>query len=402
MGNLKNKTLLIVSQNYATFVKDQVECLAPFYKHIYVLAVTRPIAEISNYLPLHSLKPFRKKVKINLFGLPHNVTVFTTPLNYLPFKKWYKKVGDLHLKMVRKVIRQNKIKCDLIHCHFTYSSGYVGEQLKREHGVPLLITGHGFDVYDLPFRDSFWRDKIFGILKAAGRIITVSKKNLSCIREIGVNTPVDLIPNGYQEGIFYPLDKAGSRQTLQLSASEPIIVSVGNLIAIKGHRYLIEAMAELVKHQDDLRCYIIGSGGLRTQLEKQIVKSGLGKNVFLIGSLAHDKIGAWINAADLFVLPSLNEGNPTVLFESLACGCPFIGADVGGVAEIVTDEKLGYLFQPGNGKNMAEVIGTALTTKWDRSYIVNYSKRYSWDSIVKEILKSHGKVLAADLSDGGE
>jgi glycosyltransferase involved in cell wall biosynthesis len=402
MDSLRDKTLLIVSQNYATFVKDQVECLAPFYKQINVLAVTRPIAEISNYLPLHSLKPFRKRVKINLSGLPHNVTVFTTPLNYLPFKGWYEKVGALHLKMARKVIRKNKLHFDLIHCHFTYSSGYVGEQLKREYDVPLLITGHGFDVYDLPFRDSFWRDKVSAILKAADRIITVSKKNLSCIRKIGVDTPVDLIPNGYQKNIFYPLGKVESRQTLELPVSVQVIVSVGNLIAIKGHQYLIEAMAELVMHQNDLRCYIIGSGGLRTQLEKQIAKSGLGKNVFLVGSLEHYQIAPWISAADLFVLPSLNEGNPTVLFESLACGCPFIGADVGGVAEIVTDEKLGYLFQPGNVKDMVEVISTALTAEWDRSYIVDHSKSYSWDSIVGEIIKRHCKVLAADLSEEGE
>ncbi|HID70604.1 MAG TPA: glycosyltransferase family 4 protein [Desulfobacterales bacterium] len=402
MENLRDKTLLIVSQNYASFVKDQVECLASFYKHIYVLAVTRPIAEISNFLPLHSLKPFRKKVKINVEGLPENVTVFPTPLTYLPGKSSYKKVGKLHLKVVERLIEKHDLQFDIVHCHFTYSSGYVGEQLKKEFHIPLIITAHGFDVYDLPFRDSFWQDRVANTLESADRIITVSKKNITCIRKIGVQIPVDLIPNGYQKQNFFPMDKKSSRETLQLLEQSKIIVSVGNLVAIKGHRYLIEAMAQLVKLQDNLRCYIIGSGGLRKKLERQIDDNGLGGNVFLIGSIKHTEIAPWLSAADMFVLPSLNEGNPTVLFESLACACPFIGADVGGVSEIVIDEKLGYLFQPGNVKDMADVIGKALSIKWDRSYIADHSQRYSWECIAKEIVKTHSTAFDSYLLQEGK
>ena len=393
MGVTNGKTLLIVSQNYASFVKDQVECLAPFYNKIVVLAVTRPIAEISNFLPLHSLKPFRKKVKINIKRLPENVTVFTTPLNYLPTKSSYKKVGDLHLKVVRRVIKKNNIHFDIIHCHFSYSSGYVGEQLKKAFDIPLIITAHGFDVYDLPFRDSFWNNKIARTLRSADRIITVSRKNKACIRRLKVNTPVDLVPNGFQEELFYPTDKMKARNELGLSGHKKIIVTVGNLIKIKGHRYLVEALASLHSQGEKPLCYIIGSGGCKKKLEQQIETLGLQEMVFLVGALRHDKIVTWLNAADLFVLPSLNEGNPTVLFEALACGCPFIGADVGGVAEIIDDDKLGYLFQPGNVKDMTEVLGKALANDWEREIIIEKAQNYSWDRLAEEIMKSHIKVL---------
>jgi len=69
---LKDKKLLVVSQNYATFVKDQIDILAAEFKHVHVLPVYRPIAELSNFLPLDALKPFRKKEKINLTNLPDN------------------------------------------------------------------------------------------------------------------------------------------------------------------------------------------------------------------------------------------------------------------------------------------------------------------------------------------
>lgn len=402
VDSLKDKTLLLISQNYAAFVKDQVECLASCYRHIHVLAVTRPIAEVSNFLPLHSLKPFRKKIKINLSDLPENVSVFTTPLNYFPINSCYKKVGDLHLKAVRKVLAKNDISFDIIHCHFTYSSGYVGACLKNEYRVPLLITGHGFDVYDLPFRDTFWQTLVANTLKAADRIITVSRKNVSCIRKIGVKTPVDLLPNGYQKNIFFPLEKAFCRKKLNLPKTDQTVVSVGNLIAVKGHTYLIAAMAELVKQNKSLRCYIIGSGGLKKKLERQIAECDLSQNVFLVGTLPHSELVCWLNAADVFVLPSLKEGNPTVLFESLACGCPFVGADVGGVAEIVNDEKLGYLFQPGNVMDMANSMRIALSKEWDKSCIIDYAQTYSWDCITAEIVKSHGKAFRSCFLYEGE
>ncbi len=395
MENLRNQVLLVVSQNYASFVKDQVECIAPYFKHVYVLAVTRPVAEISNFLPLHSLKPFRKKVKINLSDLPENVTVITTPLHYLPLSYWYKKVGEQHLRAVRKTIEKKDISFDIIHCHFTYSSGYVGERLKAEFQVPLIVTAHGFDIYDLPFRNTFWQEKVAATLNAADRVITVSANNVKCIRKLGVETPVDLIPNGYQKKLFYPLEKVKSRQTLQLPEGGKIIVSVGNLITVKGHTYLIEAMSGLVKRQKDLLCYIIGGGGCRKQLELQIHKLGLEGKVVLMGTLNHKEINLWLSAADMFVLPSLNEGNPTVLFESLACGCPFIGARVGGVSEIVDDDKLGYLFEPGNVKDMGVIIGKALTKKWDKSYIIEKSQPYSWECISAEIVESYNAAFGA-------
>ncbi len=389
----KEKTLLIVSQNYATFVKDQVECLAPFFRHIHVLAVTRPIAEISNFLPIQSLKPFRKKCKINLEGLPENVTVFSTPLNYFPLKIWYKNVGDLHLQVARRLIAKHDIHFDIIHCHFAYSSGYVGEKLKEKFSVPLIITAHGFDVYDLPFRDAFWKKRIRQTLESADRIITVSKKNKACIRRLKVKTPVDLIPNGFQEELFYPMDKMEARIELGLSEHKKIIVTVGNLITIKGHNYLIDALVSLLSQGEKPLCYIIGSGGLKTKLKQQIKKLGLQETVFLVGALRHDEIVTWLNAADLFVLPSLNEGNPTVLFEALACGCPFVGADVGGVSEIIVDDKLGYLFQPGNVKDMTEVLGGALARVWESEVILEKAQNYSWGRLAEEIIKCHRKIL---------
>lgn len=392
-GDLGKKTLLIIAQGYSTFTKNQIECIAPFFKHIYVLPVWRPIAELSNIFPFDSLKPFRKKVKIDVSNLPGNITVIPTPLNFLPLKSWYKRIGDTHLKIVLKILKKQRVQFDIIHCHFTYSSGYVGSKLKKLFHVPLVITAHGFDIYDLPFRDTYWQEKILDVLKGADRIITVSTHNIKCIERLGVKGSVELIPNGYNKDLFFPLKKSQVRLALNLPQDKKIIVTVGNLVEVKGQKYLIDSVAKLIRQHENLLCIIVGNGALRKELQEQINQLGLEAYIQLKGEVAHEKICQWINACDLFVLPSLKEGNPTVLFECLGCGHPFIGSAVGGVPEIISDKRLGLLFRPGDVDDMEKVISQGLTTEWDHSFIMNSSRSYTWNEIAKKIVKVYKQLL---------
>ena len=127
----QDKNLLIISPVYNFFVKDQVDLLSHFFHKIYVLVALNPIAEISNFLPINYLKRFRKKTMICLDDKPENVIVIPTSLLYAPTDYHYKQLGHKHFKIVENIINKNKIKFDLIHSHFTWSSGYVGAKLKE-------------------------------------------------------------------------------------------------------------------------------------------------------------------------------------------------------------------------------------------------------------------------------
>ena len=129
--------------------------------------------------------------------------------------------------------------------------------------------------------------------------------------------------------------RQSARRTLGLPPDRKILLAVGNLVEVKGHRYLVEAMAEVVKERQDVLCVIVGSGPLRGRLERQVRALGLEEHVRFVGGKPHEEIPIWMNACDVFVLPSLNEGNPTVMFECLGSWRPFVGRDVGGVREII-------------------------------------------------------------------
>ena len=113
----------------------------------------------------------------------------------------------------------------------------------------------------------------------------------------------------------------------------------------------------------------------------------------LAGGKPHDEIPVWLNACDLFVLPSLSEGNPTVMFEAFGCGKPFVGTRVGGVPEVITSNEYGLLVDPANPDDLAEKILMALDREWNREAILACSERYTWENITKEIVSVYDQVL---------
>jgi glycosyltransferase involved in cell wall biosynthesis len=384
--------LLEVCHSFANFQKDSIESTSKYLKSVNVLVRTNPFAEFSNYLPTSRFERFKKSNKIDPSDKPENIKISPTPIWYLPMEKSYMALGEKHYKKVRRVVEKEKLAFDLIHAHFTWTAGYAGARLKEEYGIPFVVTAHGYDIYDLPFRNDEWRKRIEFVLNGADHIITVSNSNQVCIRKLDVSTPVTVIPNGYRADLFHPLDQSECRKILKLPTDKKIILTVGNLEPVKGQKYLIEALKEIDSKRKDVLLVIVGSGKLKKVLEQQIRSLGLEGNVILAGSKSHDEIPIWINASDVFVLSSLKEGNPTVMFESLGCGKPFIGTNVGGMPEIIRSEKYGLIAEPGNFSDLADKILLSIEREWDRETILSYATNYSWENIGKEIVSVYRRV----------
>ena len=175
--------------------------------------------------------------------------------------------------------------------------------------------------------------------------------------------------------------------------NKKIILNVANLVPIKGHRYLIEAMKNIIKVRDDAMLIIVGDGPLKKELENQIKKLGLDEYIKLVGAKPHDKIPVWMNAADLFVLPSLSEGNPTVMFEALGVGLSFVGTAVGGVPEIITSEDYGLLCPPADPECLAKKILIALEKDWDREKIRKYAEQFTWEEIARKTFEVYNGIV---------
>ena len=98
-------------------------------------------------------------------------------------------------------------------------------------------------------------------------------------------------------------------------------------------------------------------------------------------------------------MSSINEGVPTVLFEAMACGKPFVGTDVGGIPEIISDDRLGILMKPGDPAALAEAINKALDRDWDAEYILRYAEQFTWENIATRTTEVYKAALGGIHSD---
>lgn len=392
-----NNNLLIIGNTYRAILKDVTEAYSNHFDNIYFLVRYNPFTEIYNMIPINCrlknyLKPITKNSLIDLSNKQKNIEVIPTPIFYLPTDSSYKNLGEKHFKVAERTIKNNNVKFDLIHSHFLWSAGYVGAKLKEKYNVPFVVTAHGYDIYDLPFRDDDWKKKIEYVLNAADYIITVSESNLKCIGQLDIKVPIKVIPNGFNKKLFYPRDSINCRDVLNLPQDKKIILTAGSLIEIKGHKYLVDAIGEVIKHRKDVICIIIGDGELENKLQKQIRKAGLQNYIMLTGGKPHNEIPIWMNACNVFVLPSLKESFGVVQIEAMACGKPIVSTKNGGSEEIISNECLGYLIEPENSNELALGLLAAINKEWNVEKIVEHTKRYDWDIIVNDIIDIYKKI----------
>lgn len=389
---MREKSLLIISNGFPNrddsyiggiFVKEQVRYLKNFFKNVSVIS---PVAYGMGILRSTSSTDYAYE-GIKVF-FPRYLNV---PLFYSHGRSFW---VSLEMKAILSVIERENIPFDVIHAHMTWPSGAVAAKLKKRFDVPLVITEHtSATFYDAAkTKDSCWKRTF----KAADAIVRVKEGDNSLFEELGVSLKkVNAIPNGFDHEKFYPIPSHDCRKKLNLPEDRKIVLNVGNLYdPVKGHRIFIKAISQVVESREDVLGIIVGSGKLEAEILEYIKELHLGDHVRLVGSKPHDQIPFWINACDVFVLPSLNEGNPTVMFEVLGCGKPFVGTKVGGVPEVIISEDYGLLVEPGDPDALAEQIILALKKEWDREAILKYSNRYNWENIGGEIADVYTKILS--------
>lgn len=348
---LNDKNLLVISSYYpdkenkmilGVFVKNQLEYIRKIFKRVDVIALVAYIPKI-----LTTFGPIKHRK--NQLGLKdynyNNVHVHfiyypTFPTKF--FRKYGKKAA---LFLTKRYIKKNNIKFDIIHAHFTHPSGYVATKIKEEHQKPVILTVHEGDILlndeihnKDPLLEFSWMN--------SDVIIRVNKKDIPKL--IKFNKNIISIPNGFDDKTFRPLNKKTCRKRLGISFDKKVIFSVGILTEQKGMTYSIEAMESVIKKAKNVIYFIGGSGPSKESLQHQINESRLQNYVKLIGFVPEELMPIWMNSCDIFLLPSLQEGNPTVMFEALGCGKPYVGTNVGGVSEIIVNNNLGLLVKPKN------------------------------------------------------
>ncbi len=274
---------------------------------------------------------------------------------------------------------------DVIHAHMLVPDGWAAARVGGRLGVPVLATAHRADVLDVPARGGRQRSQVQEAVAWVDQIVAVSRAMRAACEDLATpQRPVAVVPNGADTRVFFPRDRADARRRLGLPLDGRIISFVGVLTPRKGIDTLFEAMGLLARDPEGAPLLTVaGIGELRDTLEARARALGVDDRIRFAGKVAHDDVALWMAAGDVFCLPSLSEGLPTVVCEAMACGRAVVATAVDGTPEIVDDGATGLLVPPRDAGALAAALrrllgDDALRARFEAEALARATTTYTW------------------------
>jgi glycosyltransferase involved in cell wall biosynthesis len=236
--------------------------------------------------------------------------------------------------------------------------------------------------------------------KEATLIVTISKYSVEKIKHhYGIDaSKVRIVPNGVDIEKFKPtLDTQATKTQFGLG-NEPCVLFVGSLIQRKGLPFLVEAAKKILSEHSTTKFLIVGEGPLKSQLVASLEIARLSGNFKFLSNVSEDQLPAIYNCADVFVLPSIQEGQGIVLLEAQASGKPVVAFDAGGVKEAVRDGETGFLAKRGDIDALADALLKLLFDKTLREKMgINgrrfVSENFTWQICADKMLTVYREAL---------
>lgn len=262
------------------------------------------------------------------------------------------------MRRLSRLVRN--LRPELIHAHLAYAAIW-GSLIARRHRVPFVASLHIPPSHAGGLRESIrQRLMVFLLNRFSARVVVVShalghewerSTSLDGSKIAIVHNGIDLEPG--------PMETDGSiRQELGIGSQASVIATVAVLRRDKGIDTLLRAAREVLDRRGDCILVVVGDGPMSDEWKRMANDLGISRSVRWTGF--RRDVAAILAEADLFVLPTLRDAFPTVLLEAFAAGVPVIASEVGGVPEIVEDERTGLLVPPGDEKALADAIDRAL------------------------------------------
>ena len=302
---------------------------------------------------------------------------------------------NFYAKQIALYAREHSI--DMVHNNT--AAVLEGIYLKRKLKLPLIWHVH--EIIVKPKAISDFINMLMG--RYADKIVTVSQAVANHIKQSPFikDSQVEVIYNGVDNAVYYPMDASSIREKFDIAQDALVIGMIGRVNAIKGQNDFIEAVEPLLEKNEKAVAFLAGGvfHGEEWRLEEldnRIASSSVVSQIHRIDY--YDKTSELYNMFDIFVLPSIKPDSlPTVVLEAMACSKPVVGYNNGGIAEMVVDDKSGYLVKPNRPQELSNAISLLLDSSEKRekfgrvgyqrqkelfsleSYIKNFSELYKTD-----------------------
>jgi len=323
---------------------------------------------------------------IDIIPLP---SLFLPKINYtLPsFYKQYNILSSL--------IKKNKY--DIVQaCAYVYLTSIAPIFIKNKFKIPIILTIDAFPglswEYGNVFIDSIAKLYTYSlgkfILNSYDKLIFLYN-NLSK-EAIDFGIPIEkihIIPNGIYFKQFNLKNNNDLKYQLGIKDDEKVLLFVGRLALVKRVDILIEITKRLLKKGFHIKTIIVGEGPYRMKYEK--LAESVKDKVIFVGAVPHDNIYEYFAIADVFVLPSLSEGLPTVLLEAGANSKPSVASKVGGIPDIIIHGRTGFLANPKDVDSFVHYVKLLLSDEelsknMGQNAYKHVRENFAWESIIKK------------------
>jgi Glycosyltransferase len=254
-------------------------------------------------------------------------------------------------KKLLKLVKKEKI--DIIFCHEPVG-GAMGRIVGHKCRCKVIYMAHGFHFFKgAPKKSMIYYAVEKWLSKYTDALITINQEDYDAAQGFFARNVYKTNGIGIDTSKFvYSPDPHYLREELCLNDNSVVILSVGELIKRKNHRVVIQAISQL---KNPLVHYVIaGDGVLESKLKGLVDDLNLRQQVHFLGY--RTDINQLCNAADIFILPSFQEGLSVALMEAMACGKPVIVSRIRGNVDIVDEEKGGLLADPYSIEEFKDAI----------------------------------------------
>ena len=306
------------------------------------------------------------------------------------------------------------IEADVYEAHTVSGYGFLKALRKHEVGKPFIQTVHGV-LADEHIQSSktvspslrtklsnVFMGRLAGIEKEAAKeatlIVTVSQYSAQKLVQLyGVDEEkIRIVPNGVDTQRFKPTEDCKKIGDIIGVDCEHVVLFVGNLIPRKGLHYLVEAAKQVVKDGVDTKFVVVGDGPLKSHLILYSREQGVLDRFVFLGYVPEEMLHQLYNCADVFVSPSVQEGQGITLLEAQATAKPVVAFNVTAITEVVKNGETGLLVEP-NSNELADAILTlisdeSLREKMGRSGREFVSESFSWDVCAQKMFQVYSEA----------
>ena len=233
--------------------------------------------------------------------------------------------------LIRRAIA--RFQPDIVHAQYLQYAGSIA----AGRGRPTVITAHGIDAYDWPFRREGLRRDATRTLELAETVVGVSGFIADSLRRL-VDRPIEVVFNGADMNMFGSPDRARARQALGIPSERRALAFVGHLIPDKG---IFELAAALRRIENPPLVLLAGDGASSQAFGDALREGGIDARFY--GYVPAEKTAQILAASDVATLPSWYEGLPVSVCEAMLSGRPVIATRVGGIPEIIKHGETGFL-----------------------------------------------------------